>query len=146
MEVIKSFAIFEKLLHKEKSMKDALGNNFCVFQYIKKGGEKRRAYGTLKEDFISKRWQPTGKPSPSTDALKLKGYIQYWDIERNNFRQFTMDDGVELIAEYPTAEEMGEEYPKLRKNLGLPKYSEKKKEEKKEEPETEESEKNGDKD
>lgn len=146
MSIIKSFAIFEKLLHKEKTIRTALDNNFCVFKYIKKGGEKRRAYGTLKEDFVSKRWKPSGNPSPSTDALKLKGYIQYWDIERNNFRQFTMDDGVELIAEYPTAEEMGEEYPKLRKKLGLPKYSEKKKEDKKEDPETEDAKNNDDKD
>jgi hypothetical protein len=41
---------------------------------------------------------------------------------------------------------MGEEYPKLRKKLGLPKYPEKKKEEKKEEPETDETESNEDKD
>ena len=129
MKIIKDFAIFEKLLHKEKSIRTALDNNFCVFRYIKKDGEKRKAYGTLKRDFVSKRWKPSGEESPSTDALKLKGYIQYWDIERNNFRQFTMDDGVELIAEYGTAEEMAEEYPELRKKLGVPKYKKKHKQE-----------------
>lgn len=129
MKIIESFAVFEKLLHKEKSIRKALDSNFCVFQYIKKDGEKRKAFGTLKSDFISKWWKPSGEESPSIDALRLQGYIQYWDIERKNFRQFTMDEGVHLLEEYETAEEMAEEYPELRKNLGLPKYDKKKKEE-----------------
>jgi len=128
MKIIESFAVFEKLLHKEKSIRKALDSNFCVFQYIKKDGEKRKAFGTLKSDFISKWWKPSGEESPSIDALRLQGYIQYWDIERKNFRQFTMDEGVHLLEEYATAEEMAEKYPELRKKLGLPKYDEKKKE------------------
>ena len=119
METIKSFAIFEKMLHKEKSIRKALDANFCVFQYIKKNGEKRKAFGTLNRDFVSKRWKPSGISSPSIDALQSMGYIQYWDIERKNFRQFNMDDGVDLITEYSTAEEMAEDYPFLRKKLGL---------------------------
>lgn len=130
--IIESYAVFEKMLHKEKSIRKALDSNFCVFQYIKKDGEKRKAFGTLKSDFISKYWKPSGEESPSIDALRLQGYIQYWDIERKNFRQFTMDEGVELIAEYETAEEMAEEYPELRKNLGLKKYDKKKEPEKEE--------------
>lgn len=111
-----SYELFEKMTYTRKTIKDALRKGFVVFEYIKKDGSHRTAYGTLMDSYIRRYWKPTGKYSPSIDKLKSLGYIQYWDLMRNNFRQFNLEeDGVNIVKTYPTYNQLLTAYPELEK-------------------------------
>lgn len=116
MKYIYDFAVFEKKF--STNIKDELQDHFCEFYYRKLDGEKRHAYGTLKEDFIKHYWEP----SDDEDANKPSDeYVVYWDIERKNFRQFSPDAFIELVKTYDTLEDFIKDNhklePKVRKAL-----------------------------
>ena len=122
MEVY-TYEIFESMTYKRKIIKDALRRGFVVFDYIKKDGSHRKAFGTLLETYIRQHWKPSSIYSYSIEVCKSLGYIQYWDLERNNFRQFRVkDNGVNIVETYSSYGRLISAYPKLAANRKKPKY------------------------
>jgi hypothetical protein len=122
MEVY-SYELFESMTYKRKKIKEALHNGFVVFEYKKKDGTHRKAFGTLKSNYILQHWKPKGEYCYSIEVCKSLGYIQYWDLERNNFRQFRLKDaGIDIVETFPTYSRIVSAYPQLAQHKKKPKY------------------------
>ena len=100
MRYIDSYAIFESKAVTLKYIKKSLEDNFCAFMYRKKNGDKRYAFGTLRYDFIKKRWSP----SPNGTKKKSPFTLVYWDLARKNFRQFRIGSFIKMIDKDPDLE------------------------------------------
>lgn len=121
MEIL-SYELFEKMTYTRKTIKEALRTSFVVFEYIKRDGSRRTAYGTLIDSYIRQHWKPKGG-SYSIEVCKALGYIQYWDLERNNFRQFRIkDSGVNIVETFSSYSQIVSAYPILSHHKAKPKY------------------------
>ena len=63
-------------------LKEMMKQGTVKFQYVKKDGTVRTAFGTLKSDLITK------KPAGGVCYPKEVGYTPYFDIEKDCFRVF----------------------------------------------------------
>lgn len=123
MEIYTFEELFESMTYKRKTIKDALRRGFVVFEYTKKDGSHRKAFGTLMGSYILQYWKPKGVYCYSIDVLKAMGYIQYWDLERNDFRQFRVKKkGVDIVGTYSSYGKLVSAYPALEEKNRKPKY------------------------
>ena len=98
-----------------------LEKGFVVFEYTKKSGELRTAFGTLRSDFIDKFFTPS-EISPNSPrrngykAAKAKGYKTYFDLERGTFRQMRLNNGrVYELSVHDTIEDLVNDFPEMQK-------------------------------
>lgn len=130
MMYVMSYKLFESKINKKEEVVNTLKNNYCEFNYTKKSGEKRHAFGTLKDDFLKSVWTPSPNSVPKKNLL----YVVYWDLKRKNFRQFNINNfsGFKNYFEY--IDDFVKEYPKIEKYIKSTKRKKiHKKDEKKEE-------------
>lgn len=106
---IDSYDIFEAKSVTLKYIKKSLDENFCVFMYRKKNGEKRYAYGTRRRDFIKKRW----KPSPNGTRKLSPFTIVYWDLGKKNFRQFRTGSFLKMVDKNPDIEKFANDHKEI---------------------------------
>ena len=70
-----------------------LSEGVVKFQYTKKDGSVRTAVGTLKSDLITK------KTAGGTNYAKAAGYTTYFDLEKENFRNFAESKLIGVVEE-----------------------------------------------
>lgn len=66
-----------------ENLHTALQNGVVKFQFKKKNGKIRTAYGTTNKEVLENNYSFKGGDGPST-----YGYTSYWDMEKNDWRCF----------------------------------------------------------
>lgn len=111
MKYLDSYAVFE---HKhDVNIIEELESGYCEFYYRKSDGSKRHAFGTLKQGFLKKVWEP--KDDDSKDMTT--GMVTYWDISKKAFRSFHKDSFIGLELKKDTLKEFLEKFPELEKKV-----------------------------
>lgn len=79
-----------------ESFRDALSNGFARFTYYKKDGTTRTALGTRSAALIPVDKLPKGDMSDGAAAVDNTKAIPYFDLEKNEWRSFSVLNFVEL--------------------------------------------------
>ena len=90
-----AYAIERKRMQKRSDIIAKLKTGLCAFQFTKKDGSTRTAFGTLDSSLFN--YEAKGGRSFSSVE-----YVRYWDFEKNNWRMFKLDNFlgfIPLVAE-----------------------------------------------
>lgn len=114
--------LFEEKITTRKSIVDYLEDGYVKFVYFKESGERRVAFGTLKDGFVDRNFEYSDAPKNdksrnSQKATDKMGYIKYYDLIKHGFRMFKIDNNVYFKEFYETLDDLIEAYPKLARTL-----------------------------
>ena len=118
-KVLSSQELYEEKINKTSDILRRLKDGYVKFIYFKEDGDKRVAFGTLKDEFVDKNFEPSGVPEddPSRNgeqAAEEMGFIKYFDLVKNGWRMFKVSNDVYFKEFYETLDDVEEAYPALK--------------------------------